>query len=297
MPGVLRSSGPVASSVRTRVGKAITPRKRRASQRINVQSEIHPLPASSTVIDSLIPALYTATLLRLFHSFVENQTRSPFSIGRFPASLCLLNASSFRNDRRWVVKIHGIFTEGSISLFRLWTNVCTPRGEKRGGKPLRKDSPAEEKYRGKGTYYENGIFLGPVRGIRAAFNSAFTLASSGRVGEAGRRLRKIFESSETFAVCEIHVKSLRDCIRTRVTRDFFAFDRLFPSSFSSFPPHVYRWSIPELNLCFSTPCTAGNEDDEIRYRLRRYHHALRMKRYFVRVPMVAQWERDISKNG
>ena len=33
-----------------------------------------------------------------------------------------------------------------------------------------------------------------------------------------------------------------------------------------------------------TPCTAGNEDDEIRYRLRRYH-ALRMKRYFAGLPL------------
>lgn len=33
-----------------------------------------------------------------------------------------------------------------------------------------------------------------------------------------------------------------------------------------------------------TPCTVGNEDDEIRYRLRRYH-ALRMERYFARAPM------------
>lgn len=58
----------------------------------------------------------------------------------------------------------------------------------------RKVDPRKRNTEEKGgrTYYENGIFLGPVRGIRAAFNSAFTLASS---GEELERLVEDYEKS------------------------------------------------------------------------------------------------------
>lgn len=113
----------------------------------------------------------------------------------------------------------------------------------------RKIAPRKRNTEEKGgrTYYENGIFLGPVRGIRAAFNSAFTLASSGRVREAGGRLRKIFESPETFAGSEIHVKSLRDCIRTRA--HIHARDARFLRG-----KNRVRWTVSFFFLFFSSSC-------------------------------------------
>lgn len=113
----------------------------------------------------------------------------------------------------------------------------------------RKIAPRKRNTEEKGgrTYYENGIFLGPVRGIRAAFNSAFTLASSGRVREAGGRLRKIFESPETFPGSEIHVKSLRDCIRTRA--HIHARDARFLRG-----KNRVRWTVSFFFLFFSSSC-------------------------------------------
>ena len=140
------------------------------------------------------------------------------------APLSLLNIGSFR-DRQWVVKIHGIFTEGSISLFRLWTNVCAPRREK----PFQRDSPAKGKYgakRGGRTYYENGIFLGRVRGYSSQLLTSFGFflspAFSRSRGEFARGCCEIMKNlwcilplpSPPFTGSQVYArkKSLRKCI-------------------------------------------------------------------------------------
>lgn len=100
----------------------------------------------------MIDSLYTKSLHQSLHRrryydcfVVSTKTIAPSSIcvpssgKKFSGSLnidriVVTIGASYKNTR-------SIYGE-SFPLFRLWTNVCTPRGEK----PLEKDSPAKQKH-------------------------------------------------------------------------------------------------------------------------------------------------------